>query len=114
MISTQTSGAWHQLAGSRAMPYDIVGYTYRAENYCPSCVRMRLADRFPVAFYDTGSSGEMLDRAAAQLGIDREDERSFDSEDFPKVIFRDSAEAYEAEYGPVEAETCGRCEAELD
>src|SRR5215469_4026795 len=32
--------SWHQqrAAGMHAMPYDIVGYAYKADEYCPDCI----------------------------------------------------------------------------
>lgn len=82
---------------------DIVAYTYRADIYCPVCM-VRSA-------IDTLNDGEpcgwgqldpehCLTELASKLGIDREDERSFDSDDFPKVVFGSQIE---------ENERCGRC-----
>lgn len=74
---------------------DIVGYTYDAETLCPSCTMSAmviLPDMFPKGCED------MLDQLAA-LGanpegqvIDRQDESSFDSNSFPKVIFDSQVE----------------------
>lgn len=63
----------------------IVGYTYDADTYCDGCTVDMLGP---------------LDELAESLGIDPEDERSYDSSDFPKVIFADSVE---------DDEHCGRC-----
>jgi hypothetical protein len=50
----------------------IVGYTYQADVWCPDCIVNELGP---------------LDEAAEKRGIDAMDEHSYDSGDFPKVIF---------------------------
>lgn len=91
----------------------IVGYTYNADNYCPDCTRtiaaFALAAPGEAAFKGRPSDGDnteqFLDRWAARDGIDRDDEYSFDSGDFPKHI---SAEQLDED-----PEYCGECFAEL-
>jgi hypothetical protein len=68
----------------------IVGYTYMAENWCAD----HLTDRLifdgllsPTAWDMTME--EALDQHAEHYGIDRYDEWSFDSDDFPKIITHD-------------------------
>lgn len=74
---------------------DIVGYAYQAETLCPACAVMACAEELapgpvPTAALLDPEAG--LDYLAQVAGIeDREDEGTFDSDDFPKVIFRDSA-----------------------
>ena len=63
---------------------DVVGYTFRADLYCPGCALIVAAER-PLA----SSVEAQLDLIAVRSGMDRQDERSFDSGDFPKVLFRD-------------------------
>ncbi len=66
----------------------IVAYTYQAEQLCPDCVMARFN-----ADGRLGSDVEtVLDWHAKVLGIDRQDEYSFDSGDFPKVIFASQIE----------------------
>jgi hypothetical protein len=65
----------------------IVGYTYRADIYCPEHIR----DQIPAA-PTVGTVEESLDRLAAHRNIDRADEYSFDSDDFPKPITQESIE----------------------
>lgn len=87
--------------------WTIVGYIYNADIYCPACtvelVENRLSDDHP--YWDEAGMGfasaeTVLARLAPALGItNREDESSFDSGDFPKVVFADS------ECG----EHCGNC-----
>ena len=79
----------------------IVGYTYQAENLCTGCTRT-LAMRW--GGFDDGaatSTEALLDRLAGVVGVDRYDERSYDSDDFPKVIFDSQVEDSD--------ERCGSC-----
>jgi hypothetical protein len=79
-------------------PFDIIGYTYRAENYTPEGVIRALAtgpgedfDGWALAQgADPMSVEDNLSEIAYAFGIDRQDETSFDSNYFPKVILRDS------------------------
>lgn len=70
---------------------DIAGYTYQAENYTPE----KLIDALVAAgLVDLDSAAQwsperILDTLAQARGIDRQDQHSFDSGDFPKVIFVD-------------------------
>lgn len=88
-----------QMADGRMKGDAIVGYTYRAENLCPSCTIGALPTGPDEAFdgwRDVSnppmSAEENLAGIAEAFGIDRTDERSFDSGDFPKVIFASSVE----------------------
>lgn len=78
--------------------WTIVGYTYAADNYCPDCIR----DSFvTLSGWEVGrTTEELLDHAADIRGIDRADEGSFDSGDFPKVILASMVET---------DERCGAC-----
>lgn len=75
----------------------IVGYTFQADILCPSCTVKKLFDEDTS---ELGSPEMLLNFAAERVGIDRTDERSFDSDDFPKVIFAVQVE---------EDERCGDC-----
>lgn len=75
---------------------DIVGYTYSADLYCPSCIIAQLPtgeggafDGWALAPGVHMSAEDNLNEIAAAFCIDRHDEWSFDSGDFPKVAFRD-------------------------
>jgi hypothetical protein len=83
---------------------DIVGYTHQADNYCPACILTVLVGTHNVS--TTDPEGEFgLTPIAINRGIDRDDEASFDSGGFPKVLFRDRlGDLYER---------CGRCGEEL-
>jgi hypothetical protein len=70
------------------MGADIVGYRYQADRYCPSCIlrAMGKVQQQPQRF---GLSVEhCLDMISDDYGINREDESSYDSIEFPKVIPR--------------------------
>lgn len=90
----------------------IVAYTFRAENLCPTCLLAALPTGPGEAFdgwalapgVEPMSVEDNLDEIAAAFGIDRMDEYSFDSDDFPKVVFAGSVE---------EDERCTRCDSEL-
>lgn len=73
----------------------IVGYTYNADTYCPTHAVFALPTG-PGQAYDGWalapdatvlSPEDNLDEIAAAFGINRSDEHTFDSDDFPKVIF---------------------------
>lgn len=92
----------------------IVGYTYRADNYCPPCIveQLRAGGFTKIAPTSIGVDQE-LDNVAERFDIDRTDERSFDSGDFPKVIFgnqvHDGCHAANG-YEPGQcADRCGGC-----
>lgn len=76
--------------------FDITGYTFQARIVCPVCVADAL--NLPLV------GEEHLTVLAESLGIDRMDENTFDSDDFPKVIF-----ATDTWVG----ETCSDCDANL-
>lgn len=88
--------------------FDIVGYTYQAETYCPRCI-IKAMGIDPREYWVpepgiTPSTEDELAIIAPALGIDRLDEFTFDSGDFPKVIFASSIDEYE---------TCAACGADL-
>jgi hypothetical protein len=64
---------------------DIAGYSYAADIYCPAHILPAMGKRrLP------GKTVEQsLATYARGAGIDPQDERSYDSGDFPKVIFAD-------------------------
>ena len=60
--------------------YDIAGYAYCADIYCPDCILPTLGEA------DAEDVEAKLDYVAGMLYIDREREETFDSDDFPKVV----------------------------
>lgn len=86
---------------------DIVGYTYKASVYCPSDIIAAVEASGDYEGWELAAGVVMspeanLSEIAAAFGIERMDESTFDSDDFPKVIF--SSQVEEPEY----CETCGR------
>ena len=78
----------------------IDGYTFQAANYCPDCILSVVAGE-PIENVDAETG---LDILATVRHIDRMDERSYDSGDFPKVIFSTQIE---------DVELCESCNNEL-
>lgn len=76
--------------------HDIVAYTYRADVWCPDCISREFGGLSAPRLDAEG----WLDRAARGTGLDRMDEASYDSGDFPKVVFADQIE---------DEEHCGQC-----
>ena len=73
---------------------DIVEYTFQAENVCVSCAARA------VGWSGYSDPNVFIADAGRRRGIDVDDERSFDSDDWPKVIFECQVE---------HAEWCGSC-----
>lgn len=67
-----------------AEDFQIVAYTYKADEYCPDCIVGMLG--VSIAPGCGGNTESHLDVCAHIMGIDREDESGFDSDDFPKII----------------------------
>lgn len=85
----------------------IIGYIYRADIYCTRCIIEQLPtgdgeafDGWALADDIAMSTEDNLNEIAAAFGIDRWDETSFDSDEFPKVIFASMADG---------DEFCGSC-----
>lgn len=72
------------------LTYSIVGYTYQADNFAPDSLieHMIVAGELSPGARGMGAEAA-LDQLANGEGVNREDERTFDSGDFPKVIFED-------------------------
>lgn len=83
---------------------DIVAYTYRAETLCPHCIMAR--------FNADGRLGDDVEKVlqwhAKLRGIDIFNERTYDSGDFPKVVFADQAHHCE-DCKDFEYITCDHC-----
>ena len=68
--------------------FDIVAYTYRAALYCPEhLIEAMIANREASPAARDMDTEEVLDQIANANAIDRQDEHSYDSDDFPKVVF---------------------------
>jgi len=86
--------------------WTIVGYTFNAETVCPHCIRQWAARELEATGRNSEFKGveTILTELAPTMGWDYADEYSYDSDDFPKVIFASQVE------GP---ETCDQCGDEL-
>jgi len=73
----------------------IVGYTYQADNYCPEHIVAQLTANPGHTGHQAASipnAEQHLDLLARLAGVDREDEYTFDTDDFPKVIVADQVQ----------------------
>jgi hypothetical protein len=67
---------------------EIVGYTYKADNYrADDLVEAMIRDGIAAPGARGMAIEDVLNQIAGAEAVDREDEYSFDSDDFPKVIF---------------------------
>lgn len=66
--------------------WTVLGYVYKADTYCPDCMLGILRDEHP------GIRGSTVEDIGTAIGVDWEDEYSYDSSEFPKVIFADHVE----------------------
>lgn len=100
--------------------FHIVAYTFQADIVCPDCIAKWAAEQLRIEeykpfdveqvikdkgpAYDVGvfayRSESLLEEVATIWQINLEDQYSFDSDDFPKVIFADQIE---------QTENCGEC-----
>lgn len=91
----------------------IVGYTFNADNYCPDCTFDGWNGNRPADMPGYASVEQLLTAIAKSRGIDRDDESSFDSGDFPKVIFADQVHdgcSLDNGYEPGQCgDRCGSC-----
>lgn len=89
---------------------DIVGYSFRADIYCPEHVVDVVTSTPEYEGWALAAGVDMpveanLSEIAAAFGIDREREYTFDGDEFPKRVFRWELEG---------AETCSVCREPLD
>lgn len=71
---------------------DIVGYMFKADIYCPEHIIEAMTSTEDFEGWGLAEGVEMsveenLNEIAAAFATDRQDESSFDSDEFPKVIF---------------------------
>lgn len=85
----------------------VIGYTFQSDMWCVDCIIGALptgeGERFDGWALAPGvkmTAEGNLDEIAAAFGIDRHDEWSYDSDEFPKVIYAD---------GVAEHMICGGC-----
>lgn len=81
-----------------------VAYRYVAALYCPPCACDAV---FVAKLFERPSETEdpedYLNRCATSVGVDRDDERSFDTWTFPKPVFESELEGDDDEH------ECDRC-----
>ena len=73
---------------------EIAAYSYRAEILCPACTVEALitaGDAAPAARDMPAET--VLDQCAGAFAVDRDDETTFDSDEFPKVVHLDQVAA---------------------
>ncbi|WP_327357746.1 hypothetical protein [Streptomyces sp. NBC_01304] len=88
----------------------VVGYTYQAENLCPSCTKKALRAN-GIKVQNGKPHEDAIRRAAQNLKIDFDDERSYDSDDFPKAVTEQQCETKltelpDGETGSISDERC--------
>jgi hypothetical protein len=81
--------------------FDIAGYMFQADIVCPHCIAATFQK---VPTYGIFNVESLLDDEARYRGIERMVEESFDSDEFPKVVFVDNI---------TEGDVCGECGEEL-
>lgn len=80
----------------------VVGYVYKADVYCEKCIRRKLrVENFITEKERAHKTEDFLDLISEEMGINRLDEHSFDSNEFPKVIFASDIE--------LEIDFCSSC-----
>jgi len=83
--------------------YEVCGYQYRAAEYCPEHAVRAVLDRDGLQGHGLSYVPEQaLDLLARFRGINRENEHTFDSDEFPKVVL-----GYQAEDNDSTCDTCG-------
>ena len=83
--------------------YSIAGYQYQVEHLCPACTINRVSGNSTAAVEfdnDVLVIENWLRLNAAEQGIDYYDENTYDSSDYPKMIFSHQVES---------GECCGEC-----
>ena len=88
---------------------DIVAYTYQAELLCPACTYLALTSGESRDVLIDRTRHDVIRDIGVERGIDVDDEDSFDSSEFPKVVFADQAYHCEdcRDYEYVACDHCG-------
>jgi hypothetical protein len=81
----------------------ITGYVYAADSFCDKCLkRYMFANKQIDEELKAQRIEDILDIVSKEWGVDRTNEWSYNSDDFPKVIFASDAEFME--------DMCSRCD----
>jgi len=87
------------------MSSDIAGYTYQAESLCPSCTITKLGKGINASAIGYAYDAHAVIRLVAAVeNVNLDDERSYDSNDFPKPFTFDQV---------LEDEKCDQCNGRL-
>lgn len=73
------------------MTGEVVGYTYQAENLCPSCT-LKAMRANGIKVQKGKPHQDAIRRAAQNLNVDFDDEHSYDSGNFPKTLTKQQCE----------------------
>lgn len=68
---------------------DIIAYYYGEKTVCPDCTKDLAAPYYLIDSPESFSTEQVLDTAAKTVGINRHDEDSYTSYEFPKVLYPD-------------------------
>lgn len=74
--------------------YTIVGYQFNCEHFCPGCMLNAISGNSTAAIefeFNIDAIDGWLRNNAIEKGIDYDNEYSYDSSEYPKVIFADNA-----------------------
>jgi len=82
------------------MTYYPIAYMYQADFICPDCIVEMLEFRYGVFPVDEHNVDQAVAQIGSALGFDVNDEYTYDSDVFPKVLF---------DYDLTEDEVCGYC-----
>lgn len=84
---------------------EIAAYLYRADLHCPACIiEAMIAARDAAPAARDMPVEDVLDQIADAMAIDRHDETTYDSSEFPKAVHRIDL---------THDDHCGTCHAEL-
>jgi len=85
------------------MAWDRIGaYVHAADIYCPGCTHAQWATDDTQPHEDVE---DVLTKAALRMGVDILDEYSYDSDNFPKIVFAHDME---------DTEICGECHERIE
>ncbi|MFD9486290.1 hypothetical protein ACFWBX_20365 [Streptomyces sp. NPDC059991] len=68
---------------------DIIAYYYGEKTVCPDCTKDLAAPYYLIDSPESFSTEQVLDEAAKTAGINRHNEDSYTSYEFPKVLYPD-------------------------
>ena len=79
----------------------IAAYAYQADIYCPAClIEAMIADGLAAPAARVTPTDDVLEQCAGALAIDRADDTTYDTSEFPKPVHLDWLTS---------DDTCARC-----